>query len=942
MKAVAPKTRTSNSLNVTVAGAVTGHQLGFRRDAKKPTKLSANTSVNSPKPMGCIGFVPAAVERFDLVLIVFGVHLPRPPSKTAEHRMTTCLVARALPALAFVWIASVGAGRALADDAGAPLGVVDASDDHSVDAAPPAVSPPVLVTRAEPVYPAEALAQRLEAKVGVEAVVDEQGAVVRARALAPPQGHGFDEAAIDAVKRSVFEPARSSGVPITSVIEIAYEFRPPAPVSVPPSAKIPPERPKAPAVQEAVLPTTVVTARRIYSASILEPESVAASDSTTGQAELALRPRLRTENVLEAVPGLFTVQHAGGGKAQQYFMRGFDLDHGTDIAFFVDGAPINADSHAHGQGFSDLHFIIPETIDTVESTKGPYSARVGDFATAGSVTFHLADHLNENVGRVEVGPDGHKRAVAAMSPNLGEDWRMLAAAELFNENGPVIHPEDYTRFNGYLKVARRLDAESDVSLLLTAYGGTWNMSGVLPARAVCGEGDGTPRPVAYSGSNCLSRWDSVDPSQGGASQRFMALLSYSRQIDRGDIEATAYAIHSNLQLFPNDGIAAPFQPAGIQYGSQIEQDDTRTEVGTSLRMSRTFNIARFDVRTTAGLQLRDDPIDGALHRTEKRQRLDGMPGIPGPVWEGNINVSELGAYAEVDSHLTPWLRVVLAAREDRVDGALNNESPTAIYQNSGYKGAEQFSPKASVIVDPLPWADLFANFGQGFHTNDVRSVLIGTVQGVQPTLIARATGYEVGATIRPLPGLTLTAVGFLLDLTQELTVDGDTDSTSPSGPTRRYGGEFVGRYQFGHGLFADATLTVARARYTDAADIAAGMPYVTLAPTRTFSAGAGAREPIGPVTVVASAFCRSMADRPATQNYSLVATGFTLFNAQVGLRWRNFELGADISNIGNATWREGQFAVNSRVPGEGPNPPEGMSFTPGVPREVIAHGIVYW
>ncbi|MGD0677264.1 MAG: TonB-dependent receptor [Polyangiaceae bacterium] len=701
--------------------------------------------------------------------------------------------------------------------------------------------------------------------------------------------------------------------------------------------------PVAPAeTTEQDLPTVVVTGKRVYHASILEPESVAASDSTTGQAELALRPRLRTENVLEAVPGLFTVQHAGGGKAQQYFMRGFDLDHGTDIAFFIDGAPINAVSHAHGQGFSDLHFIIPETIDTVESTKGPYSARVGDFATAGSVTFHMADHLKENLGRVEVGPDGHKRAVAAMSPDLGENWRLLAAAELFNENGPFIHPEDYNRFNGYVNVTRALDVESDVSLLLTAYGGTWNMSGVLPARAVCGEGDGTPRPVAYSGSHCLSRWDSVDPSQGGASQRFMALWSYRRHIERGDLEATAYAIHSNLQLFPNDGVAAAFQPAGIQYGSQIEQDDTRTEIGTNLRMSRTFALGSFAIRATAGLQVRDDAIDGALHRTEKRQRLDGMPGVPGPVWEGNINVTELGAYAEVDTHLTPWLRVVLAAREDRVDGALSNESATAMDQTSGYKGAEQFSPKASVIVYPRSWLDLFANFGRGFHTNDMRSVLVGPINGVQPTLIAQATGYEVGATIRPLPGLTVTAVGFLLDLTQELTVDGDTASTSPSGPTRRYGGEFVGRYQLGHGLFADATLTVAHARYTDAADAAAGATFVTLAPTRTFSAGVGAREPIGPVTVVASAFCRSMADRPATQNDSLVATGFTLFNAQVGLRWTHYEVGADVLNIGDVAWREGQFAVNSRLPGEGPNPPGGVSFTPGIPREVIAHGMVYW
>jgi TonB-dependent receptor-like protein len=705
------------------------------------------------------------------------------------------------------------------------------------------------------------------------------------------------------------------------------------PIAAPDAAPPPPEPPGQ---------TVNVVGKRVFNASVLEPESIAASDSTTEQAELRLRPRLRSENVLEAIPGLFTVQHAGGGKAQQYFMRGFDLDHGTDIAFFVDGAPINAVSHAHGQGYSDLHFIIPEVIDTLESTKGPYSARVGDFATAGSATFHMADYLSESTGRVEIGPDGHKRAVAAVSPQLGEDWRAVAAAELFNEDGPFIHPEGYDRFNGYAKVTRLLDERSELSLMLMAYGGTFNLSGVLPARAVCGEGDGTPTPGAYAGSHCLSRWDSVDPSQGGATQRYMALTSYRRQIERGDIEATAYAIHSSLQLFPNDGIAASFQPAGMQYGSQVEQDDTRTEVGANLRMSRTYAVGGFDVRATAGLQVRDDMIDAELHRTEQRQRLDGMPGIRGPIYDGVLNESEIGAYAEIDSHLTSWLRVVLAGREDRIDVALSNESTTAVNQTSGYKGASQFSPKASVIVSPWSSLDLFANFGQGFHSNDARSVLVGTINGVQPTLMATATGYEVGATVRPLKGLTITAVGFLLDLTQELTVDGDTDSTTPTGPTRRYGGEFIGRYHLGHGLYADATFTVVNARYTDAADIAAGQAYVTLAPTRTFSAGVGAREPIGPFTIVAGLYTRSMADRPATQDGTLVATGYTLFNGQLGLRWKNFEVGADILNIGDVAWREGQFAVNSRLPGEGPNPPIGISFTPGIPREVIGHAIVSW
>ncbi len=684
--------------------------------------------------------------------------------------------------------------------------------------------------------------------------------------------------------------------------------------------------------------TVVVASRPVRPGSVQEVEPIAASDSNTSSSELMLRPRFRTEGVLEAVPGLFSVQHAGGGKSQQYFLRGFDLDHGTDLAFFVDGAPINAVSHGHGQGYSDLHFIIPETIGSLESTKGPYTARVGDFATAGSVTFHMLDHAADSFAKLEVGPEAHVRGVALASPDLGEKWHALAAVEAFNENGPFIHPENFDRFNGYLKVSHLLDDKSAVSLTLTGYGGTWNMSGVLPARAVCGEGDGTPVPSAYSGSHCLSRWDSVDPSQGGASERVMALTTYTRRIERGDVEATAYVIHSNLQLYPNDGIAASFQPEGMLYGSQVEQDDTRTEMGANIRLTKTVRVAIFDVRSTIGLQFRDDVIESQLHRTEQRVRLDGMPGIPGPITDSAINESELGAYAEEDWHATKWLRFVLAGRVDRIDVAVNNESPVALDPVSGYKGATQFSPKASAIVSPTKWLDVFVNYGRGFHSNDARTL----IEGNATTLLATATGYEVGATVRPFKGLSLGAVAFLLDLTSELTIDGDTASTAPSGSTERIGGEFTARYNLRDNVYVDAALTLAHARYTDAADIAAGTTSVALAPNVTFSAGIGGRQKIGPITVFGSAQVRSMADRPATQDNTLTATGFTLFNAELGVRWKNIELAGELLNIGDVSWREGQFAVSSRLPGEGPNPPVGISFTPGIPRTALGHLAVYW
>ena len=243
-----------------------------------------------------------------------------------------------------------------------------------------------------------------------------------------------------------------------------------------------------------------------------------------------------------------------------------------------------------------------------------------------------------------------------------------------------------------------------------------------------------------------------------------------------------------------------------------------------------------------------------------------------------------------------------------------------------------------MIVSPAKQVDLFANYGRGFHSNDVRTMF----QGSLVTLMSTATGYEVGTLIKPIKGLTLGAVAFLLDLQSELTIDGDDASTSAAGPTRRYGGEFTGRYNFNDVVYVDAAFTAAHARYTDTADVNAGQAFVSLAPIRTFFAGIGARKTFGDFTLFGSLRVKSMSDRYATQDGSLTATGFTLFDGEVGARWKHLELGLDMLNLGNQDWREGQFAVQGRAPGEPANTPVGMAFTPGIPRTAIVHATVYW
>ena len=505
-----------------------------------------------------------------------------------------------------------------------------------------------------------------------------------------------------------------------------------------------------------------------------------------------------------------------------------------------------------------------------------------------------------------------------------------------DDDGPFIHPDAYQRMNGYAKVTRKFDDGGELSAMAMAYGGTWNMSGVLPARAVCGESDGTPVPAAYAGSHCINRFDSIDPSQGGGSQRYMTLLSYRKPTTHGDVELTAYGLHSNLQLFPNDGIAAAFQPAGIQYGSQVEQDDSRFESGISATVHRADDVEGTTLHSTYGLQIRNDVIASQLHRTEQRVRLDGMPGIPGPIEDSAIDETEMGAFVEEDWRLRKWLRLVLGGRADRVDADVNNMSPVAAVKPSGYVGQGQLSPKAALVVSPTSQLDLFANFGQGLSppTTCARSIV-----GSATTLLAKATGGELGVTLRPMPRLALSGVAFVLDLTSEQTIDGDVASTEPSGPTRRYGTELTARYEGVH-MFAQGTYTYAHARYTDAADIAAGTDYVELAPKHTLSAEVGTWQRVGPIAITGSLNVRAMSDRAASSDNTLTATGFAIVSGALSARYKRVEVGLDVINIGDEKWREGQFVVASRLPGEGPNPPEGISFTPGVPRTFLGNLIV--
>lgn len=638
------------------------------------------------------------------------------------------------------------------------------------------------------------------------------------------------------------------------------------------------------------------------------PASASATTITGG--ELKARPKLRPADVLQAAGGLFAVQHAGGGKANQYFLRGFDIDHGTDLLLTVDGVPVNLVSHGHGQGYADLNFLIPELVTAIDVYKGTYYPELGDFATAGSVDMRLADILPESFAQVSAGQYGIVRGVGAVSRTVGDDWRFTLAGEAATQNGPFQNPEKYRRLNAYLRATHDLSPSSSVTMTWISHSGRWNASGQVPQRAV--------------DQGIIDRFGTLDPTEGGTTQRHLASLRYNAKIaDEVALDVTAYAqrydwrLYSNFTFFKDDPID----------GDQIEQTDGRWILGMSGNARLLHrHFGRLQIETRAGVQVRNDGIDNGLFHTRARERL-------GTRVDAGIDQTSIGLYAEERLAYSRWLAVRAGVRVDRLDVSVADRvtprGPTSV---EGSAGSMLASPKVSLVLAPVPMTQLHVNFGRGFHSNDARGA---TRRSDPATLLVPATSYEIGARVRPWNPLILTAAAYRIDLDSELVWSGDAGTTEPSDASRRIGIELGGRLNFHRWLFADADLTLNRAVYRGNAG---NHGAVALAPTRTLTAGVGARSPFG---TFGSLRVRHIGERPANEDGSLVAEGFTVVDAQMGHRFRAFEATLDVQNLFDTEWREVQFATESQLRHEA-KPVEEVNFTPGWPLTVRATLAAYF
>jgi hypothetical protein len=524
--------------------------------------------------------------------------------------------------------------------------------------------------------------------------------------------------------------------------------------------------------------------------------SDAASQGTVRAELLKSRPALRPGELLEFVPGVIVTQHSGEGKANQYFLRGFNLDHGTDFATTVNGLPVNMPSHGHGQGYADLNFLVPELVERIAYRKGPYFAQSGDFASAGTADIEYRDRFDAPFAALTLGENGYRRGVAGASAPIGTAT-LLAALELQRNDGPWTVPEGLRKTNAVLRLSGGGRAEG-WSVSLMGYDAVWTATDQIPQRLIdAGSYQGRP----------FGRFDSLDPSDGGSSRRSSLSGAWHRLEAERSTRLAAYAMAYEAQLFSNFTYALE-RPLS---GDQFAQRDRRSVYGASASHSVEHRLGSLPARSEVGLQLRHDRIRVGLFDTVARQ-------VIATTREDQIRQSQLGVYGQSAVELAPWLRAIAGLRADAARFSVNSLSNAA---NSGSASDQLLSPKLSLVFGPWARSEFFFNAGRGFHSNDARGTTTridprsGEAVDQVPGLVA-ARGAELGARTEWLPGLQSSVALWTLDFDSELVYVGDAGATEANRPSRRFGLEWNNRYIPLPWLLIDADLAWSHARFADA------------------------------------------------------------------------------------------------------------------------------
>jgi hypothetical protein len=632
------------------------------------------------------------------------------------------------------------------------------------------------------------------------------------------------------------------------------------------------------------------------------PPATMANQMTVSGRDLNARPVARPGEILEAAPGLAVVMHADGGKANQYYLRGYNLDHGTDLAIFVDDMPINLPSQVHGQGYADLHWLIPETVSGLNIRKGPYFADVGDFATAGSLFINLRDAVAKNTAAITLGSFNYQRYLALGSTPFG-GGTLLYAGEANFYDGPWVTPDRLHKLNGLLRYSQGT-ATDGLSVSAMAYDNKWTSSDQIPLRAIQ--------------SGLVDRYGEIDPTDGGATSRFSLSARTAQSDNAGSWKANAYVVKYGIDLFNN---FTWFLTDPVN-GDQFHQHEDRIYGGAGASRLMAGTLFGRPMETLVGFQARYDTINDSISNTVGRRLLSTF--LSDHIGQGNV-----GLYLEHTMHWTQWLHTTLGWRGDYYAAAVDSTLQQA---NSGHVQTAIGSPKIRIVFGPFANTEFFLAAGMGYHSNDARSTTLtempgdpATAQGSSPLLV-RSRGTEIGLRSKAVPYLDSSISLFVLDQNSELFFSGDSGDTTAGRPSRRVGIEFTNDYRPVSWAHLDFNLALTRARFLgfDAAQeqlyqSLAGFPqaqignapgnFVFNAPWMVASAGLTLGEAIGWFGALRWRFISS---RPLTEDGVFRSPPLSVFNGALGYRFANgWRIQLDAFNLLNVHTDQATYAYGS-------------------------------
>lgn len=622
--------------------------------------------------------------------------------------------------------------------------------------------------------------------------------------------------------------------------------------------------------------------------------AASASQGNIGQEQLRYRPMTRPSEILETVPGMIASQHSGEGKASQYYLRGFNLDHGTDFLTQVDGAPVNMPSHSHGQGWMDTNFLIPEMIKTVSYQKGNYYADTGDFSSTGSANIQYFDKLDGTTVKFTGGSFDYYRGLVMGSTKLG-DGNLAYAGETVHNNGPWQSGNEYMKFNGVLRYSQG-DVRSGWSITGMAYKADWGATDQIPKRAVA--------------TGLIDRFGALDSTDGGASQRYSLTGEWHQQDKFGETKFMAYGIYSKLRLFSN----FTYYLNNPDLSDQFAQPDERWTTGFKASHTLYHKLAGADSETTFGLQFRNDNINNALHLTQARQTYD-------IVRKDTMAITTISPYIENKTHWNDWFRTSLGVRFDqyRMEVARSNQA-----DNNGVRYASMASPKLGLTFGPWAKTEFYLNGGLGFHSNDARGVntQVDPVTGstldangntiTRAKLLSRTYGAEIGARTTYIKGLQSTLAVWWLDIDSELLFSGDAGTTEPSRPSRRYGVEFANYYSPTDWLTFDADVSFSKARFRGNSPLGNHIPGSVAA---VVAGGATIHDVWG--GFFGGPRIRYFGPRALIEDNSVRSSSTTLISATIGYKFnKNWTAQAEVFNLLNRRDSGIDYYYVSRLPGE--------------------------